>query len=216
MILKMLRITNVIIFLFIYFNSNAQEDPYKIIIDDYCERARSINWENKTLQEVANQIAAISLDVHKNNKELIEATKADIRKKNPTFGNKQIEYEFSKHFTVALVTNCSEYVENSKKLLPPSPKENLTLKTVADKVDKVLETNNKLSFQKQMDLADKTMFGYLFDIEKQVNKDYPGGIGSGQLVDDVGLFVMHHSKYYFKAYLAANQLQQLEKQMGEK
>ena len=67
----------------------GQDDKMKIIIDDYCERAKTINWDNISPQELANQITQISLDINRDHQTLIDSIKTDLKVTNPSLSEHQ-------------------------------------------------------------------------------------------------------------------------------
>ncbi len=98
-------------------------------------------------------------------------------------------------------------------MLPPPPEANFTLEKITEEIDKVLANAQNEPYKKQVDLALETMFTTLTNMGSKLNEDYEGGITDKKLLDDSDAYVMHHSKYYYRAFLISSRIESLEKHL---
>jgi len=102
--------------------------------------------------------------------------------------NAKLDKEFTIRLIESLADECDTYVQLTRNLINPSPKENKTLHLIAEKIDSIMEQNKNLSYPEQLSKADNQIFNIIMDNESQVNKDYKDGFADPKLADDVGIY----------------------------
>lgn len=192
--------------------SYAQKTEFEQIINNYCEKARTIDWKNNSKSQLTKRISEIATTINEEEKKSIVLIKKSIKLNNPSFEEKDIELLFLKEFTIHLVDGCSEYIELSKAaLLPDPPINNPTLELYVKKMDELLASNQDKSYLEQYKLADESIGTLIFELEEQAKKDYEGGIMNPKLSTDIGLYLLHYSKYYYKAFAVYTNFKEYER-----
>jgi hypothetical protein len=170
------------------------------IIEDYCKRAELLDWNNKSVTDISGELSQIAVDIQKDHLETISHLKETLRTENPEFSNSEVDKEFSKQLIESLVDTCDSYIKLSRGLMRPCPQENETLTLIVVDVDSVLIKHQNLPYAEQYDLANKQIFQTIISNKSSVNKDYLDGFIDPNLADESGLYLLHHSKLYYKAF----------------
>jgi hypothetical protein len=200
-----MRILTLILLLFpiILFGQNINETD---IVKDYCEQAESLDWESKSVEEIASELSQIAVRIRQDHSETINQIKEKFKADKPELTDKELDKEFTIRLIESLADECDTYVQLTRNLINPSPKENKTLHLIAEKIDSIMEQNKNLSYPEQLSKADNQIFNIIMDNESQVNKDYKDGFADPKLADDVGIYLLYKSNRYYKAYLVSGSI----------
>lgn len=187
----------------------GQSVNYNKIILDFCKRAENLDWKGSSINEIVLENQKLTLQIIQDHQETIVQIKDSIKTRNPKMLNKEIEKEFTIGLLVSLVNKCDTFVQLTRTLLAPCPKENETLKLITQKVDSIIDQNQNLSYPEQLKVADNQLFNLIMDNESQVDKDYKDGFADPKLPDDLGIYLLHNSIKYYKAYLVTESIKML-------
>ena len=177
------------------------------IIKDYCKRAENLEWKNKSVEEIANELSQIAVEIRHDHLETINQLKEKIKSDKPTLTDKDLDREFVKMLIESLVDECDTYIKLTRNLIKPCPVGNKTLDLIAKKIDSIMGKNQNLSYPEQLSEADNQIFNIIMDNENQVNKDYKDGFTDPKLADDVGTYLLYKSNKYYKAFLVSGSIQ---------
>lgn len=178
----------------------GQNNIYTEIVEDYCKRAELLEWKNKSVTEISSELSQIAVKIQVDHLDSINYLKENLKMENPELSEKEISKEFSRQLMESLLDSCGTYIQLSRSLLKPSPQENKTLNLIVRDVDSIIMDNDSLPYQEQLRLADRQIFNTILSNKSIVNKDYVDGFADPMLADESGLYLLHKSKLYYKAF----------------
>jgi len=82
-----MRILTLILLLFpiILFGQNINETD---IVKDYCEQAESLDWESKSVEEIASELSQIAVRIRQDHSETINQIKEKFKADKPELTDK--------------------------------------------------------------------------------------------------------------------------------
>ncbi|MFT6111566.1 MAG: hypothetical protein ACJAXV_000339 [Bacteroidia bacterium] len=180
------------------------------ILKDYCEQAERLDWMNKSVNEISSELSQIALKIQQEHLTTIDQIKREIKVDKPELTDKELDVEFVTRLIESLADTCDTYVSLTRRIIKPCPIENKTLDLITNKIDSIMEQNQYLSYSEQLSLANNGIFSIIMDNESQVNKDYKDGFTDPELVDNVGIYLLHKSDRYYKAYLVSESIKKVK------
>lgn len=205
----MKKILLAIVFLVWLDGLSAQEAAIASIVDSYCERLANLPNENVSPLKlkfensyIANQLVA----KHPNETEQILKS---ISKKHPDLNKTQQTQQLILMLVEGIIDNCNNY----QQLIHggfPCPEDNETLKALLVGIEEFVEVNKHLPADELFKEVDNQYFNLLVENEKQVNKDYEGGMVNPQLTDDIWRYLTHKSKKFQLAIVSSSVLELLK------